>query len=111
MTKQYTEAKDINKIIAQLKSYDKKDFRFTNHYWERLALRDINHNFLLKIFFEFDKIKLIDEDTLKHGDIGYDLYYELSRNRTLMIGVCPKQKLIFIHGIMRYRRWASAIKK
>jgi len=111
MTKQYIDAKDIAKIITKLKYYNPKCFHFTQHYWERLALRDIDHNFLLKTFFEFDKIRLIEEDKLRYGDIGYDLYYELSRNRTLIIGVCPKEKLLFIHGIMRYRKWISSIKK
>ena len=53
---------------------------------------------------------MIEEDILKHCDVGYDLYYELSRPRTLIIGVCPKEKLIFIHGIMRYNKWQNALK-
>ena len=110
MTKQYVKKEGIIKIIRILKKYSEKDFVFTNHYWFRISQRDIDHDFLRKTFFEFEKIRLIEEDVLKRGDIGYDLYYEISRNRTLIIGVCPKNKLIFIHGIMRYRKWQSALK-
>ena len=110
MTKQYTKKEEIDKIVSILKKYDKSKFKFTDYYYFRIAQRDINHDWLLETFHEFDKIKLIEEDILKKGDIGYDLYYEISHNRTLIIGVCPKKDLIFIHGILRYRKWQSALK-
>lgn len=111
MTKQYSKKEEIDKIIKILKKYKEEDFDFREHYWFRIAQRNIKHDFLLKTFFEFDKIKLIEEDVLKYGDIGYDLFYEISNNRTLIIGVCPKEKLKFIHGILRYRKWQTAVKK
>ena len=111
MTKQHLKKEEIGKIINRLRGYSEKQFRFTDNYWKRISSRDIDHDFVVKTFFEFDKINLIEEDILKFGDIGYDLYYEISNNRTLILGVCPKKDLIFIHGIMRYRKWQSAIKK
>jgi hypothetical protein len=111
MTKQYAEKEEIDKIILILKKYEEKDFFFTEHYHFSIAQRDIGHEFLLETFRQFERIRLIEEDILKKGDKGYDLYYELSNNRTLIIGVCPKERLIFIHGILRYRRWQNAVKK
>ena len=111
MTKQHTEKEVIEKVISILKQYKQEDFAFTSHYWFRIAQRDIEHEFLLKTFFQFEKIKLIEEDVLPKGDIGYDLYYEISNNRTLIIGVCPLKKLLFIHGILRYRKWQSQLKR
>lgn len=109
MIKQYFKKEDIDKIVAILKKYTKLDFQPTDHYKLRITQRDIKHSFLTKTFFEFEKIKLIKEDLLK-GDIGYDLHYELSKNRTLIIGVIPKKKLILTHGILRYRKWQSSLK-
>ncbi len=110
MTKQHVEKGAVDKIISIIRNYKQEDFKFTDWYWMRIRERNINHEFLLKTFFEFEKVKLIEEDVLKRGDIGYDLSYELSGNQTLIIGVIPKDKLIFTHGILRYRRWQSALK-
>lgn len=97
--------------MAILEKYAVADFEFTKWYWVRIEERQIDHAFLIKTFSFFDKIKLIEEDVLRYGDIGYDLYYELSSSRTLIIGVIPKKKLVFTHGILRYRNWQSALKR
>lgn len=111
MAKQYVEKEGINKILDVVKKYSKENFKFTKHYWIRIQERQINHEFLLKTFFEFDKLRLIEEDVLPKGDTGYDLYYEISKDRTLIVGVIPlKNDLLFIHGILRYRNWQSALK-
>ena len=111
MTIQFTKQEDIDRIVNIVKKYKEQDFVFTNYYYYRIKLRDISHEFLLKTFFAFEKIKLIEQDVLSRGDIGYDLYYEIEKNRTLIIGVAPKGKLIFIHGILRYRNWLGSVKK
>lgn len=111
MTVQFTNKEDIERIVNILKKYKKEDFIFTEYYWYRIKLRDINHEFLLKTFFQFDIIKLIEQDVLRRGDIGYDLYYEVEKDKTLIIGVCPKIKMSFIHGILRYRTWKGQIKR
>lgn len=110
MAKQYVKKEEIERIIAILKKYKTEEFKFTDWYWMRIEERQIKHDFLLKTLFEFDKIRLIEEDILAHGDVGYDLYYELSNNQTLIIGVIPDDKLTFTHGILRYRKWQSALK-
>lgn len=110
MTKQYVTKEEIEKIIAVLKKFEKENFKFTKWCEMRMEQRQISRNFLLQTFFEFDKIKLIEEDILKYGDIGYDLHYELSNNRTLIIGVSPGNNLTIIHAILRYRKWQSALK-
>ena len=111
MTKQHVEKEEIERVLSIVKKYQPVQFKFTDWYWMRIRERQIDHEFLLKTFAEFDKVRLIEEDILKHGDTGYDLYYELSGNQTLIIGVALKEKqLVFIHAILRYRRWQSALK-
>lgn len=110
VTKQLIKKEEIDKIINILKKYTKENFKFTEHYYLRIAQRDIKQDFLLETFFDFNSIKLVEQDIMKYGDVGYDLFYELSNNRTLIIGVIPKKQLIFTHGILRYRKWQSALK-
>lgn len=111
MVKQYTAAEDIQKIIALLQKYRAEEYHFTKHYEFRIQLRDIKHEFLLKTYREFEKVKLINEDVVR-GDIGYDLHYEISKNQTLIVGVIPKEKqLVFTHGILRPRKWQGMLKQ
>lgn len=111
MTKQHTTLEDIQTIVSKFKRYSQNDFVFKEHYWTRIQERQILHEFVLKTFFEFDKIKLVEEDILKYGDTGYDFYYELNNVQTLIIGVIPAKKLFFTHAILRYRNWRSALKQ
>jgi len=110
MTKQYFQKEDIDKVVLLLKKFNISDFEFSEWFKIRLLERGLRKDFVLKTFSEFERIHLIEEDILKFGDIGYDLHYELDDKNTLIIGVVPKTKLTFIHAILRYRNWKSALK-
>ena len=99
-------------IIEELKKYSEKDIHPTIWYESKTIIgRDMDHKFILKTYFEFDKIYYIEEEILKYGDIGYDLYYKLSNSKTLVIGICKKKKIEFLHaylilqGLERIIKW------
>ena len=66
--------------------------------------KGIEHKKVLEIFPQFDKVFEIEKDTLKYGDLGYELFYKLSNNTYFSIATCPKDKnLLIIHAI-EYKR-------
>ena len=66
--------------------------------------KDIEHKRVLEIFPQFEKVFEIEKETLKYGDIGYELFYKLSRNRSFSIATCPKNKKILIIHAIKYKR-------
>jgi len=103
---QFTKEEDILKIFNLINKRIVK----TAHFHNRIILRDIDEELIDKILPQKDKIKLIDKRKHKK-DIGYDLYYELSGNRTLKLCfILLNDKTLLINAILRHRRWQSSIK-
>lgn len=104
---QFTKEEDITRIFNLIKS---KKIIKTEHFYRRLILRDLDEELVDKIFPQKDKVKLIDKRKHKK-DIGYDLYYELSGNRTLKLCFIPlDNKTLLINAILRHRRWQGSIR-
>ena len=104
---QFTKGEDICKIFNLIKS--KKIIR-TEHFYDRLIFRDLDEELINKTLFQEDKIKLIDKRQHKK-DIGYDLYYELSGNKTLKLCfIILKDKVLLVNAILRHRRWQSSLR-
>ncbi len=102
MTFLITDKKEIDKLISD--KIKGKRLIFTNYYKFGLLKKDIEHDSVLKIFSQFDKMFEIEKDRLKHGDIGYELFYRLSNNIYFSIATCPKNnKVLIIHAI-EYKR-------
>jgi len=65
-----------------------------------------------EIFQQFDKVYAIEKDTLKYGDIGYELFYKISDDTDFSIATCPlKDKLLIIHAVEYKRRLDKRFKK
>lgn len=108
---QITNKEELENIINIIKSYNKSQYNFTTWYWKRLFLRGMEHERVLEIFLEYDKIFLIEKRKLKFGDIGYELFYKLSNNTSFSIAIIPlKDRLEFIHAIEYKRKLDKRIK-
>ena len=104
---QYVKEEDINRIFELIKN---KKIIKTPHFYDRLIFRDLSENLVDEILPQKDKIKLIDKRKHKK-DAGYDLYYELSRNKTLKLCFIPlKDTVLLINAILRVRKWQGSIK-
>lgn len=104
-TKTITDKKEIDKIIN--KKIKGKKLVFTDYYFYGITLRDISHELVKEVFPQFDKVFTIESETLKHGDIGYELFYKLSNNKTFSIATCPKDKKVLIIHAVEYKRSLS----
>lgn len=108
---QITDKEELENIINMIKSYNKSQYNFTTWYWKRLFLRGMEHERILEILQEYDKIFLIEKRKLKFGDIGYELFYKLNINSSLSIAIIPlKNKIEFIHAIEYKRNLDKRIK-
>jgi len=94
--------KEINKIIEE-KIKDRK-LVFTDWYKEGLWRKGISEDKFNEIFPQFDKIFTIEIETLKKGDIGYELFYKISNNTIVSIGTIPKEKNLLIIHLIEYKR-------
>ena len=104
---QYLKEEDINRIFELIKS---KKIIKTPHFYDRIIFRDLSENLVDEILPQKDKIKLVDKRKHKK-DVGYDLYYELSRNRTLKLCFIPlKDTTLLINAILRDRKWQGSIR-
>jgi len=102
MVKSITNKEEIEIIINE--KIKNRDLNFTPYYYLRLDFRGMSHKKVLEIFPQFDKIFAIEVETLKHGDIGYELFYRLSGNVSFSIATCQKKgRLIVIHAV-EYKR-------
>lgn len=92
----------IKKIV--LEKIKGKKLVFTDYYKLGILKKGIEHKRVLEIFPRFDTIFEIEKDTLKYGDIGYELFYRLSNNTYFSIATCPRENnLLIIHAI-EYKR-------
>ena len=98
MTKLIENKEEINRIINE--RIKNRKLIFTDKYKIGIMRRNILHEKVLEIFPQFEKVFAIEEDILKFGDVGYELYYRLSNNIEFSIATCPLNKeLLIIHAI------------
>jgi len=102
--------KEIEEIINN-KIKDKK-LIFSNYYRIGILKRGIEHEKVIEVFNQFDKVKTIEKENLPKGDIGYELFYSLSNNTTFSIATIPKDdKLIIVHAVEYKRKLDHRFKK
>ena len=94
--------KEIDNIIFE--KIKGKKLVFTTHYHIGIAQRGIEHEKVLEIFPQFEKVYAIEKDILKYGDIGYELFYDLSNNLHFLIATCPKDNEVVIIHAVEYKR-------
>lgn len=102
MTVLITDKKEIDKIIS--KKIKGKKIIFTEYYKFGILKKDIPHSKVVEIFPQFDKVFEIEKDKLKYGDVGYELFYLLSKNTYFSIATCPKNKKVLIIHAVEYKR-------
>jgi len=101
---------EIDKIIQE--KIKGKKLIFTDYYYFGIDRRGILHERVLEVFPQFEKIIAIEIETLKFGDLGYELFYEMSNNITFSIATCPKDsKVLVIHAVEYKRNLEKRIKK
>src|SRR3989344_4616793 len=94
--------KEIEKIINE--KIKGKKLIFTAHYRLSAAEKGIEDEKVKEILPQFDKVYAIEKETLKYGDVGYELFYRLSNNTDFSIATCPQNdRLIIIHAV-EYKR-------
>ncbi|MBS3077540.1 hypothetical protein J4233_04685 [Candidatus Pacearchaeota archaeon] len=102
MTEIISEKEEIQKIITE--KIKGKKLIFTSYYRLSIAEKGIEHKKVLEVFPQFDKVTEIEKDTLKYGDIGYELFYNLSNGTYFSIATCPKDKGVLIIHAVEYKR-------
>ena len=104
---QYTEKEDIKRIF---KLVIKNKIIKTEHFYRRILERDVSEELVDKTLHKLEIVKLIDKR--RHTqDVGYDLYYDLSGNRTLKLCFIPvDNKILLINAILRNRKWQGSIR-
>jgi hypothetical protein len=96
------DGQEIDKIIRD--KIKGKRLIFTTHYRISSAGRGIEDERVKEIFSQFEKVYAIEKETLKYGDVGYELFYKLNDDVDFSIATCPqKDKLIIIHAV-EYKR-------
>lgn len=110
MAELINDKKEIEKIInSKIKG---KKLVFTKYYHMSIAEKGIEHKQVLEIFPQFDKVNEIEKEKLKYGDIGFELFYNLSGNTYFSIATCPKDnKLLIIHAVEYKRNLDKRLKK
>ena len=94
--------KEVEKIISE--KIKGKKLIFSTHYRVSIAQKGIDHERVLEIFPQFDKVYAIEKEVLKYGDIGYELFYDLSNNSHFSIATCPKDEEVLIIHAVEYKR-------
>ena len=102
MTEVITDKERIEKIIST--NIKGKKLIFTRHYRISSAQKGIDDEKVIEIFSQFNKVYAIEKDVLRYGDIGYELFYDLSNNTYFSIAVCPKDNEILIIHAVEYKR-------
>ncbi len=101
---------EIDKIIEE--KIKGRKLVFTKYYYFGIDIKGIPHEKVQEIFPQFDKVFAIETQTLKFGDLGYELFYKLSNNTSFSIATCPKDdKLLIIHAVEYKRNLDERIKK
>ena len=102
MTELITDKDEIKKIINE--KIRGKKIILSDYYELGIDKKGIQHERVLNIFPQFEKVIAIEKKILKYGDIGYELFYRLDNDITFSIATCPKNDIIrFIHAI-EYKR-------
>lgn len=102
--------KEINKIIEE--KIKNRKLIFTKYYYFGIDMRGIPHDKVQEIFPQFDKVFAIEIEKLKKGDLGYELFYDLSNNISFSIATCPQDdKVLIIHAVEYKRNLEKRIKK
>lgn len=94
--------KEIDRIIFN--KIKGRKLIFTDYYRFGILKKGIEHERVLEIFPQFEKVFEIEKEILKYGDIGYELFYRLSGNRCFSIATCPKDKKVLIIHAIEYKR-------
>ncbi len=93
---------EIDKIISgKIKG---KKLIFTKYYQLSILQKGLTHEKVLQVFSQFDRIVAIEKETLKQGDIGYELFYGLSNNTSFSIATIPKDNQVLIIHAVEYKR-------
>ncbi len=101
---------EISKIIEE--KIKGKKVIFTNYYYFGIDKRGISHEKVQEIFPQFEKVFAIEIEFLKKGDLGYELFYDLSNNVSFSIATCPQnEKVLIIHAVEYRRSLEKRIKK
>lgn len=102
MTEIIDNKEEIDRIITE--KIKGKNLIFTKYHHISIASKGIEHEKVLEIFPQFDKVYEIEKDVLKFGDMGYELFYRLSNNTYFSIATCPKDKNVLIIHAVEYKR-------
>ena len=93
---------EINNIIEN--KIKNKKIIFTDWYEIGLLKKGIPEEKFDEIFPQFERVHKIEKETLKSGDIGYELFYKLSNNTDFSIGTIPKGNVLKIIHLIEYKR-------
>ncbi len=94
--------KEIIKVIdSKIRG---KKLIFTQWYEVGLLKKGISEDKFNEIFPQLEKVYRIEKETLKQGDIGYELFYKISNNSTFSIGTVPKESTVLIIHLIEYKR-------
>ena len=93
---------EIDRIIEE--KIKGKKLIFTEWYKIGLLRKGISEERFNEIFPHFDKISAIEIETMKKGDLGYELFYKISNNITISIGTIPKENVLLIIHLIEYKR-------
>jgi hypothetical protein len=105
-----TDKNEIDAIISE--KIKGKRVVFTRYCDMSLAEKGLTRERVLEVFPQFDKVHEIEEETLKYGDKGYELFYNLSSNLYFSIATCPKEKdILIIHAVEYKRRLEKRFKR
>lgn len=105
-----TDKEEIYKTIEE--KIKGKKLIFTDYYYFGIDKRGISHERVLEIFPQFERVFAIEIETLKKGDLGYELFYETSGNASFSIATCPKDNhILIIHAVEYKRNLEKRIKK
>jgi len=102
MTETITDKKEIDRIINE--KIRGKKIIFTRYYDLSIARKGIEHERVLEIFPQFDKVIVIEKEKMKQGDVGYELFYDLSNNTSFSIATIPKNTDVLIIHAVEYKR-------
>lgn len=102
MVELINDKKEIDKIIDE--KIKGKKLVFTPYYRVSIAEKGIEHERVLEVLSQFDKITEIEKERLKYGDMGYELFYNLSNNIYFSIATCPKNNKVLIIHAVEYKR-------
>ncbi len=102
MVETITNKTEIDKIIAE--KIKGKKLIFTRYYEIGIAQKGLTHEQVLQVFPQFDKVIAIEKEAMKHGNMGYELFYDLSNNTSFSIATIPKDSKVLIIHAVEYKR-------